>query len=910
MERQRRVAELFAAVLEKGPKEQTVFLKKECGEDAAMLAEIRELLGAFSEAQANDFMSAPALESEAEYLAEDEETDARIGQVLGRYKIVEKIGAGGMGAIYLAERSDAEIEKRAAVKIIKRGMDTDAILRRFRNERQILANLEHPNIAHLLDAGTTVDALPFFVMEYIDGMPIDEYCQTNNLSETERLELFRKVCAAVSFAHQKLIVHRDLKPSNILVSAEGEPKLLDFGIAKLLNSSEANQTQTNMRVLTPAYASPEQQRGEIVSTASDVYSLGLILAEMLEVQSSKFKAQSSTSNSEIKDQKSKLKDQNLNRDLQNILAKSLREDTARRYQSVEQFSEDVRRYLSGLPVTARQDSFSYRASKFIQRNRVAAAIAVLFVVSLIGGLAATYWQFRQAQSERARAERRFNDVRGLVNTFLSELNDEMVKVPGNTAARKLLVQRTLEYLDNASRESGDDAALKRELATAYIKIGDLQGNSYYQNFGDTSAALASYQKALDILESLVQINSSDAETKIQLAKGYESTGDVLWDKGDINATRDNYQKALKIVEQVAAKSEDKETQIYLAQLYTALGDIEYLIDAPCFKDISAALEYLHKGLAIRERLLAVEPDNKVINISLDQSYHRLTNIYHVKGDFASEFEFLQKDKAITEKLLAAYPKEPNRKRAVWALYAQFERYLIDAGDFKQAAEYAAKSMALREEIYNADKTEVRARRDLAFGYYSSAILQTETGDFPGALANYQKQLKIYEELAAIDASNKDRQRDLIGGLTNVGNAFVKTGDASAALENFKRALELAQNFPNNDVEMQNSLAAIYEGIGSALLKAGKTDEAIENFQKAIELRESEIKNDSQNTPARADLAKNYLEAGKSVERIDKQSARELYQKSLEVWNVLRQQNALRKIDEKKLEETSAALARL
>lgn len=453
--------------------------------------------------------------------------------------------------------------------------------------------------------------------------------------------------------------------------------------------------------------------------------------------------------------------------------------------------------------------------------------------------------------------------------------------------------------------------LRRELATADIKIGDIQGNFYYQNFGNTSDALASYQKAFDILESLIQTNPLDTEVKTQLAKAYESTGDILGDKGDINEARDKYQKAAKIIETVAAaKSEDKETQFYLAQLYTDLGDIEYVEGEQSFKNLSVALEYLNKGLAIRERLFAANPNDKLANIYLNQTYQRLINLYRVKGDFAAQLDYLQKDKVLMEKLLAAYPKEANRKRDTAVCYIRFARYLIEAGDFQQAADYTAKSMALREEIYNADKTEVRAQRDLAFGYFSSAELQTKSGDLRGALDNYQKQLKIYEDLAAIDSSNKDRQRDLIDGLTNVGNALVKIGDTSSALEKFKRALDLDLNFPNDDLENQNTLAKIYEGIGSALLKEGKNAEAIDNFQKAISLRESEIKSDSQSALARADLAQNYLEAAEACEQTNKQMAKAFYQKSLEFWNALREQNALRKIDEKKLEETNQALSRI
>lgn len=934
-ERKQKVAEIFAAVLEKEPDERRELIQAECGPDDALRVEIEGLLQAFEAADSNDFLNASALELEAEHLVNDAESDARTGQTLGHYKLIEQIGAGGMGAIYLAARSD-DFEKRVAVKIIKRGMDTAMILRRFRTERQILANLEHPFIAHLIDGGTTEDGLPFFVMEYVEGVPVTEYCRAGRLTETERLELFRKICAAVQFAHQKLIIHRDLKPSNILVNEMGEPKLLDFGIAKLLNSTEPDETQTHARVLTPAYASPEQLRGEIVGTASDVYSLGLILSETLNsgqgsVVRRQWRDSGAVSGQEIRKREFKFQSPDIARtrhrplstdhrppskDLQNILAMALREDVTRRYGSVEAFSEDIRRYLEGLPVAARRDSVWYRASKFIKRNRVAVGISGLLMVSLIGGLAATLWQAREARAERARAERRFNDVRGLVNTFLSELNDEMSKVSGNTAARKLLVQRTLEYLDNASRDAGGDTDLKRELATAYIKIGDIQGNFYYQNFGDLSGALISYQKALDILEALVKTNPSDTDVKIQLAKGYESMGDVLWDKGDLAATRDNYRKALELVEAVAAANpEDKKTQLYLSQLYTSFGDLAYLVDAQSFREMPVAIEYLNKGLAIREQLFAAEPDDREINIYLNQSYQRLINISWVKSDFDAELDFLEKDKRVMEKLLATYPNESNRKRDTAICYVRFARYLIDAGDFKQAAEYTAKSMTLREEIYNADKTEVRARRDLAFGYYANGLLQEARGDVRDALANFQKQLKIYEDLAAIDASNKDRQQDLIDALIDVGNALAATGDDASALEKFQRALEISRTFPADDPQTEINQSNIYDGMGSIFLKKNEPEKAVENFKKSIALHEAEAEGDKLNAQSRAALAKIYAKMGDAAQKSAGTDSEKLkivqswYRRSLEVWNDLREKKALKPIDHKFYEETANSMAK-
>ncbi len=272
------VKELFHAATELAPEARRAFIQRECDGDAEMLRELELLLKSHTEAE--DFIEEPALVSASDILSTSENS-AWVGRTINHYRVVREIGHGGMGLVLLATRDDDQFKKRVAIKILRRGMDTEDLLRRFRNERQILASLEHPNIARLIDGGMTEDGLPFFVMEYIEGEPLDKYADEHKLSTNERLQLFRTVCAAVQHAHQNLVVHRDLKPSNILVTSAGEPKLLDFGIAKLLNpeltAHTIAPTATFVRLMTPEYASPEQIRGKNITTVSDVYSLGVLL---------------------------------------------------------------------------------------------------------------------------------------------------------------------------------------------------------------------------------------------------------------------------------------------------------------------------------------------------------------------------------------------------------------------------------------------------------------------------------------------------------------------------------------------------------------------------------------------------------------------------------------------------------
>jgi serine/threonine protein kinase len=457
-ERYRQVKQLFAGAIECEIAQRPDFLARACAGDEELRGEVESLLA--HDEPAGKFIEESAFEVTARLLAAGE-AQALTAERIGPYKVLDEIGRGGMGVVYLAIRDDDEFHKQVAIKLIKRGMDTDAVVRRFRNERQILANLEHPNIARLLDGGTTDAGLPYLVMEYVEGTPVTDYCDAHRLKTNERLQLFRTICAAVQSAHQNLVVHRDLKPSNILVTADGTPKLLDFGIAKLLDPalSALEQTRTELRALTPDYASPEQVRGEKLATTSDVYSLGVVLYELLTghrpyraggapphelariiceqeppkpstiVGHTEVSARSDTEPptnitpevvSRARDtQPDKLR-RRLAGDLDNIALMALRKEPARRYKSVEQFAADIERHLKGLPVSARKDTFAYRAAKFAGRNRAAVFAAVLITLAVIAGLIIALWQAdaarRQrdlAQHERRKAER--------INQFLQQM---------------------------------------------------------------------------------------------------------------------------------------------------------------------------------------------------------------------------------------------------------------------------------------------------------------------------------------------------------------------------------------------------------------------------------------------------------------------------------------------------------
>jgi eukaryotic-like serine/threonine-protein kinase len=488
-EQAERIAEIVEQALEVEGTRRGAVVADLCGGDADLLGEVGSLL-VFQE-KARDFIEQPAVEKVAEMLA-DECRELKPGEVLGDYKILSLIGEGGMGEVYLAE--DTKLHRKVAVKFLKYGFGASNFVRHFYREERILAGLTHPNIAQLYGGAVTEAGLPYFVMEYVAGPRLDDYCRDNQLSIPQRLDLFRKICAAVSYAHQHLVIHRDIKPANIRVTHGGEPKLLDFGIARLLDpetAAIADQTVTLANVMTPEYASPEQVRGEKMTTASDVYSLGVVLYELLTGQKP-YKIGNRTPAAvarAISDQEPAKPSTvvasasghwfpgwksvpHLRGDLDNIVLKALRKEPERRYRSVGQFAEDIRHYLEGRPVTARKDTAGYRASKFVARNKVAVAAASLILFTIVAGSIAALWQGQIARRQRDVAEReRLKAQR--INTFLQDM------LGAAAPETKGVDVKVIEVLSEASRRAKSEltnqpdvmADVLMTLGRTYISLG-------------------------------------------------------------------------------------------------------------------------------------------------------------------------------------------------------------------------------------------------------------------------------------------------------------------------------------------------------------------------------------------------------------------------------------------------------
>ena len=772
-----RIAEIVEAALERAPAERTQFLDEACDDDADLRAEVEALLG--YQEKARDFIEAPAYEIAPNILVE---TDGELkpGQILGDYQVLSLLGEGGMGEVYLVE--DTKLGRRVAIKVVKRAFGFGNVRRQSRSEERILASLNHPNIARLYGTGTTSSRLSYFIMEYVDGRRLTDYCRERNLSIPDRLALFGKICAAVTYAHQNLVIHRDIKPENIRVTAAGEPKLLDFGIAKLLDAETATLGGTTMTfgaVMTPEYASPEQVRGENMTTASDVYSLGVVLYELLTGRrpyriKSRNPSQIARMISEQEpmrpstaiargDQSSKSQMPNpklLRGDLDNIVLKALRKEPARRYVSVAQFSDDIRRHLEGRPVAARKDTFNYRATKFIQRNKIAVAAAVLILLTLIGGIFATALEARRVDRQRARAEERFNDVRRLANSLMFEIHDSVKDLHGSTPTRRLIVDHALQYLDSLAGEAGDNPALQRELATAYEKVGDIQGNPYSANLGDADGALASYRKALAIREKLKNVDET-IDTSMEMGRSYRALGDILEQKGDVAGTMDNYRQSMSIFEGLAlANPASASVQDELARGHETLADgLTRIANSG-----TERLKSYKAALSIRQKLLAQKPSDLKLRRSVGLNLLKVGSAGDPKKPEA--VENIKRGIVMLEALSAESPDNERAHREVGFGYYQLGNTLIEAGDYSAALENRRKAFAIRQEIAARDPKNAQASFDLAVAHADLSEALTETGANSEAIHHAEHSLSILQQLSETDPTN-------VVYLRNVGLCYEK-----------------------------------------------------------------------------------------------------------------------------------------
>ena len=832
-----RLLEAEAQTLDQTQDERTAFLEEARGDEPA----------------ARGFLEAPPGRVAGPPVPVIRHGELRPGALLGDCRILSLLGEGGMGEVYLAE--DTKLERRVAVKLLKRQLGDDARGRQFQHERRVLAGLTHPGIARLYAAAVSPEGRSYLVMEYVEGERLDRYCDARGLGVPERLALFRKVCAAVSYAHQNLVVHRDLKPANIWVTPEGEPKLLDFGIAKLVtpDADEASEQATALGgAMTPEYASPEQLRGEAITTASDVYSLGVILCELLTGQRPyRLKSRRPAEIAEaIRTEELRrpstligVTDANgvrkalpagqsadrlrrrLRGDLDSIVALALRKEPARRYGSVALLSEDIRRHEEVLPVLARPGTLAYRTGKFIRRNKVGVVAGAFVVLALVAGLAATTWQAR-------RADRRFNDVRQLAHAMLFEIEPQIASLTGATSARGTLVKHALEYLDSLSREAGDDRELRRELATAYEKVGEVQGNPSTSNLGDIHGALSSYLKARELRRSLVRADPHDARARHDLAANDEEIGSVLWWSNQTDGALASYGEALQLRRALLAEQPASvEFRRGFASLQMSIGEVADWNGRP-----AEALENYRQALAVDQALAKERPDDAEAQINVVRCLSHVGGAQKNAGRFDAGAETLARAENLIAPLVERHPDNSSARIEQWFVaYSECEMYNAHQATDKALA-LGPRMVAMAESLARQDPKNTSLQHNLAdsYQYHAESLFQGKR--WQEAIDAYQKALEIDTRLAGQSPENGEYLHSSGSDHLGIGRAQRELGQLDAAEASVRQAarfLEQAYAKDASNLVPRRELVGVNITLGEICERRGQTAESRRCFQQAL-----------------------------------------------------------------------------
>ncbi len=696
----RQIAQIFESAVELPPTGRSAFLDSACPANSCIRGEVERMLSA--DQHALQFLESDPLPEWAQ-----PSFTPQPGAAIGAYRLIRELGSGGMAYVWLAERNDGAFQQQVAIKFSRASLIRAGAERRLRAERDILAQLQHPHIARLLDGGAVGPGVPYFVMEYVDGETLPTYAASHQLPAADRLRLFADVCHAVHFAHQRLIVHRDLKPANILVDRTGRVHLLDFGVAKLLEAdTDAGAPATVAHYCTPAYASPEQLRCEPVTTASDIYSLGRILDELVPATA----------------------------DLASIVRFALQPNPDDRYPSARALAEDVERFLQGLPVSARPDTLPYRTTRFIGRHRLL-TLAFALVLALLA------WQWSENRSAQRRAERHLADLHRLALHLLFDYHDEAARLPGSTALRARITADALTYLRGLAEDARSEAALTglaRDIAGAWLRLGDVQGRPYSANRGDTQAALNSYRQAEEWARRA-------GSPRLLLAT-------ALQRQGQVETRLQNWPSALRHLRAATALLRDAATddeRLQRVSAVTALGDTLTRSGSP------GGLDLQHQALALAAALpSAVRARTEAIRlVAIIEQRIGLYLTSH--GDVRQALAHHHASLAAFEDQLRRRPGSPGARRDYADQLVMKAETQARAGDRAGALADCDRGIALFNQLLAADPSNIEARRDLGYAWYARAAAASIGG--PPDCVGVRTAASIFDQLLQSAGPNKEDQ---------------------------------------------------------------------------------------------------------------------------------------------------------
>ena len=920
-EQWRTVGELFHEALNVPAAERTVWVKQASSIDNDVRRELLSLLE-------NDRLAAGFVERKVKSAVVSlfDGPAAAQQQRVGPYKLLRELGHGGMGTVYLAERDDAQYETKVAIKLVRPGMDTEIILHRFRRERQILARMQHPHIARLLDGGTTDDGRPYIVMEYISGAPITEYSKAYGLGISEQLKLFLDVCSAVEYAHQHFVVHRDIKPSNILVSDSGTAKLLDFGICKLLRTEglAADTACGTLRMLTPEYASPEQVRGDSVTIASDIYSLAAVLYELLtgykphriENLTPQAWERAICEYDVIRPSlvPNKALARRLEGDLDTILLKALQKDPQRRYASVEQFSDDIRRYLAHQPVKARPDTIAYRVGKFARRQRSPLIAAGLVTGCLIAGIVVSV---REANIARANLQ----EGRRLANVFVFGVHDAVRDLPGSTRARRLIVETGLQYLNNLARNSRRDWDLKNELATAYQRIGDVQGNVTGANLGNTKEALESYTKAMGLLDSILDHDSTNRTALLTRITVLQRVGTLFLYTQDSARSLASFREAQRVGENLLSLSpDDPQVAGELAQVYTATGDA--LAIAGSFP---ASIEQHAKAVTLLLKFSPAASKDGTLKKTLAAAYSAIGMDETRLGQLNKGLEQFQRALSLLKELTRQDPANASYQRALMSTYSHLGDVLGNPRwrslrDAQGALDAYQQMLAVARRLYEQDPANQQATSDYAIALTRVAAVMPP-GELQQRLPMLQDSLHLLRAIAQVNPQNSMNRWDLAHGYWLLGDALIAS-DRAGAIRAYEESAAVAEGLIAAGVDSPvPDLVAVREKLGLLAAKDGNRAAALADARRVLDISDGAgplAKGRSESvqrflTP-RGSAAMGLIYAAlaratntsRAIALEDRRHAREWLGKSLAAWRELQSDPAFAPSHQEEMEQVAAA----
>jgi tetratricopeptide (TPR) repeat protein/tRNA A-37 threonylcarbamoyl transferase component Bud32 len=720
------------------------------------------------------------------------------GSRVGAYELIELIGEGGMGQVYLAERADGAFDARVAVKIIRASMLGSVARTQFERERQILSDLRHPGIANMLDGGTTEDGLPFVVMELVEGQSLGEYLADNTLSLDAKLALFQQICAAVEHAHRALVIHRDIKPSNVLVTNDGKTKLLDFGIARTLDTGAGEQTVA--MVLTPAYASPEQVTHAPLTTATDVYSLGVVLYEMLSgdrpfettdltpAQYEELITQRRPDPPSLRARKGGQRSwQRVAGELDAIVLKAMAKEPERRYDSVRELRDDLQRFSSGYPVHARGDSVGYRLGKFLRRRWVPVTIGLATFAALGFAYATTLAQYRAAERERQRADARFNQARELAREVLYDVYDQMSGVQGTLPAREALAETGVRFLDELATDPGAPEDLLLDIGSHYSRLYDLYAGLGIASLGQTEKALEQLNKSEAALKRLLEQypENIEAVTEMVWVKRLAANHALSYDLGT-DVAEAHAREGLALADAAMANSNDPHWALQSHRWNIRIDLVKVLIWAQDFDQAFELLDLYLPDLVLpgwKENLKGWERKRVYAYSMRGEAHMDAGNSQKAIPDFEVALAYYQ-DQA------TAQPDSAQVQTQLLRMHHNLSNLHTTLKDWPLALKHAEAGRAAALVLVDKDPRDMPSRRNLALHDQQIGKIKSRLGDHDEAQASINRTLTTFRTLSAEDAGNAGLVRDLAIALTDAGDIVAAANATRDGCADYRAAQRL------------------------------------------------------------------------------------------------------------------------